>query len=145
MHKGPAMKRSIGSLLLAAMIATSSAALAQPTPGSLWLNPRGTVAVQTGACNGKLCGWIVWANPTAIADARESGVDRLIGTELLEDYEADGPGMWSGEVYVPDMGRHFSSTITQLNPSSLRIKGCLIGGFLCKSQDWQRIETLPHG
>ncbi|WP_159983181.1 MULTISPECIES: DUF2147 domain-containing protein [unclassified Novosphingobium] len=104
-----------------------------------WINPRGTVKVQTGDCGTNLCGRVVWAAPAAEADARGSGVGQLIGTELLRDYRAAGTGHYQGTVYVPDMGRTFYSTIDQRDPNDIRISGCILGGLLCKSQDWHRV------
>lgn len=141
------MKR-LSSILTAALIAALAMPAAAQMPqsvGGLWLNPHGSVAVKTDACQDKLCGWIVWASPEALQDAKDSGIDQLIGTELLSDYVPKQPGIWSGSVYVPDMGHHFSSTITQLSATELKVQGCLIGGFICKSQIWQRIEKVPHG
>lgn len=133
--------------LLLAVIAglmVSAAPPPPPLPAGLWINPRGTVAVRSGACADRLCGWIIWAGPEALADARDGGIDRLVGIELLRDYRADRSGAWSGSVYVPDMGHSFSSTITPIGAAALKIKGCLVGGFICKSQVWRRIEELPH-
>jgi uncharacterized protein (DUF2147 family) len=124
--------------------ANGCAAAARPTVEGLWMNPHGTVAVRTGDCRGRLCGWVVWASPQALQDAKDGGVDHLVGTELLEDYSADGADRWSGSVYVPDMGHSFSSTITLSAPGELQIRGCLIGGIFCKSQTWQRIEKVPN-
>jgi uncharacterized protein (DUF2147 family) len=107
-----------------------------------WINPRGSVKVRTGACAaeraGNLCGWVVGANPQAEADARDSGVTRLIGTELLRGYRPAGPGRYRGEVFVPDMGRTFYSTIEQRSADDLKISGCIFGGLICKSQNWHR-------
>jgi len=139
------MKKLIATALGAALVVGGAApAATQPGVAGMWINPHGTVAVRTGACGEKLCGWIVWANQEARNDAKDSGVDPLVGVQLLSDYEPQQDGSWSGTVYVPDMGRHFSSTITQQGPNALRVKGCLIGGFICKSQVWQRIEKLPN-
>jgi len=106
-----------------------------------WANPRGTLAVQTAPCRdgSTLCGAIVWASDEALSDARDAGVDRLIGTQLLSDYHRTSQNSWSGTVYIPDMGRSFSSRIKQNSPQQLTISGCLIGGFLCKSQVWHRV------
>ena len=100
--------------------------------------------MRTGACDGRLCGWIVWADRTAAADARSGGVAALVGTELLVDYAARGDGSWTGMVFVPDMGRRFASTLVPLGRNAMRVKGCIVGGLLCKAQVWQRIEHLPH-
>jgi uncharacterized protein (DUF2147 family) len=138
--------RPLGGLLAAALLlaamSASAAAVQAPIDG-LWLNPKGSVAVRTGPCGAKLCGWVAWANAKATKDAQESGIDRLIGTALLENYTVSGSNVWQGTVFVPDMGHRFSSTIAWVDPDTLRIKGCLIGGFFCRSQIWHRIERLP--
>ena len=109
------------------------------TPVGIWSNPHGTVHVKTGACGSDLCGWIIWAGPTAQADARSSGVSNLIGTELLRNYHAIGRAEWRGEVFVPDRGESYYSRIVQIDRAHLKISGCIMGGLLCKSQVWQRV------
>lgn len=133
------------SALAAAMLGTAPVSAQAPAAASTtasvvgtWVNPRGTVKVQTGACGDKLCGWVVWANAEATKDAQDSGVQKLIGTELLQDYHATGSHSWQGRVFVPDMGRTFYSKIEQQGPNALKISGCILGGWICKSQVWQR-------
>lgn len=132
----------IASLSLLATAAAHAEPVSQ-RPEGLWLNPYSSVAVHTGACGEHLCGWIVWANNEAISDAKDSGVSNLVGTKLLENYAPAGRRAWAGTVYVPDMGRRFASRIEQVSPSSLRVKGCILGGLICKSQMWTRIEAVP--
>jgi uncharacterized protein (DUF2147 family) len=144
------MLRTFLALALVAMALLPGASEALPKPviavasGAIgtWINPRGSVKVQTGACTagkvGTFCGWVVWAAPQALADARDSGVTGLIGTELLRGYRQAGPGLYRGQVYVPDMGRTFYSTIEQRGANDLKISGCILGGLICKSQNWQR-------
>ncbi len=128
----------LAATVLGTMQASAQAPAAATGVVGTWVNPRGTVKVQTGACGDKLCGWVVWANAEAQQDARDSGVQKLIGTELLQDYHPTGNGKWQGHVYVPDMGQTFYSKIEQLGPNSLKISGCVLGGWICKSQVWQR-------
>jgi uncharacterized protein (DUF2147 family) len=128
--------------LLALFCATTVAQAAAPaatSPIGTWQNPRRTISVRIEMCGSQLCGKIIAATAQAESDARDAGVTNLIGTELLRDYRPTGDGRWSGTVYVPDMGRSFSSRIVELAPNKLRISGCLVAGFLCKSQDWTRI------
>lgn len=129
--------RLLAAIALLGLSATAQAE-APPTPIGLWQNPRGTILVRTRACGQLLCGNIVWAAPAAIADAREAGVTSLVGTELLVDYRPKSAGHWTGQVYVPDQGRRFYSTIDQTSANSLRISGCILGGLICKHQDWTR-------
>jgi uncharacterized protein (DUF2147 family) len=104
-----------------------------------WTNPSRTIVVKTLLCGSELCGQIVAAGAEAQNDAREAGVEHLIGTELLQNYRKTGSGRWTGTVFVPDMARSFSSHIVQRSPDVLRISGCILGGLICKSQDWTRI------
>ncbi len=129
-------------MMAMAVLLAVSAGLAQPqpvlSPIGVWQNPKGTVRVRTRPCGELLCGNIVWASPQAMADARDAGVHSLIGTELLVGYRRTGSARWTGQVYVPDQGRRFYSTIEQKGPNGLRISGCILGGLLCKRQDWTR-------
>lgn len=130
--------------LAAALLATaapSGAATATP-PGAVlgrWINPHGSVAVETRMCGTALCGRVVWASPEALKDAADAGVSPLVGTELLRDYAPSGTGRWQGHVYVPDMGRSFQSTLAAQDRATLRISGCILGGLICKSQLWHRV------
>ncbi len=131
------MRMLIAALVLA--LSTTAHAAAMETPIGVWQNPRGTLHVRTRSCGEQLCGDIVWAGAEAVTDAREAGVTTLIGTELLNDYRHTGNGRWTGQVYVPDEGRRFYSTIEVMNPNRLRISGCILGGLICKHQEWTRV------
>lgn len=137
------MNRKLIFAVLTALALVPAAGQAQGGPADqimgTWINPRGTVKVETGLGGVNLCGKVVWAAPAAEADARDSGIAELVGTELLRDYRTMGNGRYQGSVYIPDMGRTFYSTIAQQNPQSIRISGCILGGLICKSQDWHRV------
>lgn len=132
--------RTSACLVFALLVAAATPALATGSIAGRWINPRGSVIVTTGSCHDKLCGWVSWASEAALADASDAGVRNLVGTTLLQDYRASSPGRWAGRVFVPDMGRSFSSTIERLDGDRLKISGCLIGRILCKSQIWVRHE-----
>jgi uncharacterized protein (DUF2147 family) len=140
------MMRRMWIAPLLAIWAAPALAATRPVdnPAGLWLSPHQSVVVRTGPCGEKLCGWVAWANSEALADAQDGGVAHLVGTELLQDYRPTGSKNWSGTVFVPDMGRSFSSQIDALSPGQLRIRGCILGGLICKSQIWNRIERLPQ-
>ena len=133
-------KRTIAASFVASwavLVAPQPAVAATPIDGN-WINPRGSVVVTTGECHAKLCGWVSWASAEAQADAADAGVTTLIGTELLQDYHASGRGRWTGHVFVPDMGKTFTSTLEQIVANRLKISGCLLGSWFCKSQIWVR-------
>ena len=132
------------------MIAALLLAAAAPAPDAdshaailgTWHNPGNSVAVRTGRCGERLCGWVIRATEKAKIDVAGKGYPPLLGTALLRDYKASGKASgrarWSGQIYVPDMGRAFGSTVTMVDADTLSVKGCLIGGFICKSQIWRR-------
>jgi uncharacterized protein (DUF2147 family) len=122
-----------------AQAGTPAAPISRDPIFGVWTNPRHSIAVKTLLCGNALCGQIVAASAEAQDDAREAGVVRLVGTELLQNYRKTANGTWSGTVFVPDMAKSFSSHIVQRSPDMLRISGCILGGLICKSQDWTRI------
>ena len=105
-----------------------------------WTNSQRTVVVDAVPCrSNELCGRVVSANADAIIDASAAGTKHLIGIDVLRDYRSDRNGVWHGTVFVPDMGRSFTSHMRLLGPDRLKITGCLIGNFICKSDIWFRI------
>lgn len=133
---------SCAALALAALAPAATGTAAVPEAASsiigTWRNPMGTVQVRTSACGEQLCGWVVWASPEALQDARDSGIPNLVGTMLLQDYRRQTATRWQGRVFVPDMGGTFYSRIDLLGPASIKVSGCILHGLLCKSQVWQR-------
>lgn len=126
------------SLLAAAAIGNAPApAPASPLQGN-WRNPKGTVEVRIGVCGAALCGTVVAASPVAAADARAAGYPALVGMQLMRRYVPAGPARWQGTVFVPDIGRSFSSHIDLVDADHARVSGCLFGQFLCRSQLWRR-------
>ncbi|AGH48421.1 MULTISPECIES: DUF2147 domain-containing protein [Sphingomonadales] len=122
-----------------------AAASAEPYYG-LWRNPKDSVRVRTHPCGARLCGTVEWANDKAKADAREGGTENLVGTELFRDFRPGKNDIWRGKVFVPDMNKTFSGTLTVTDGGgTLRARGCLFAGVGCKSQYWTRIdEAAPR-
>ena len=136
------MKRLARFGILAAlplMLASVTAGPAASSVYGVWRNPGGTIDVRIAPCGDELCGTVARASAKAIQDARDAGVSNLVGVELLRDYKRVAPDRWNGRVYVPDMGDTFSSHIVEVSPTALKISGCLLGGWLCKSQLWTRV------
>lgn len=138
------MKHNILSATLPglAMIAFGgpTQAAEKPVPSfGLWSNPKGSVHVRALPCGPKMCGVVVWANDKAKADAARGGTAQLIGETLFRDFKPTGSNIWRGKVFVPDIGKTFSGTITLIDKDHLEGKGCLLGGLGCKSQIWSRI------
>jgi uncharacterized protein (DUF2147 family) len=135
------MNKTIFGLAAAAIAVLGSAVPATanaPAAVGVWRNPKNTVHVQLQPCGGTMCGTVVWAAAKAQAKARAAG-QNLVGAQLFREFKPVAPGRWQGKVFVPDMNRTFSGTITATGPSRVVGKGCLIGGFFCKQQTWVKI------
>lgn len=133
------------SIAMAGLLAASSAT-AQVSPlgaraFGIWRNPHDTVHVEIKPCGVQACGYVVWATEKAKADARKGGTANLIGLQLLRDMSLDKTGAWRGRVFVPDLNMTFSGLAEPVNATTLRARGCLIGGIACKTQLWTRIDN----
>jgi uncharacterized protein (DUF2147 family) len=140
------MKKCLGLGLIASIalngfspIAAPAFAAAAPPPTGVWYNSKNNVHIQIQPCGSGLCGAVVWANARAVEKARRGGTPRLVGSQLFQNLKPQGPGIWSGRVYVPDLARTFSGTLRLSDADTMLAKGCLIGRILCKSQIWRRI------
>lgn len=112
----------------------------ETVPAGVWSNPAKSVQVAFQPCGTKLCGTVTWASDKAKADARAGGGGDLVGTQLFRNFVATGPGAWSGEVFVPDIGQTLTGTIVRIDARTLRGEGCLFAGFGCKAQTWTRVR-----
>jgi uncharacterized protein (DUF2147 family) len=141
------MNSAISKLLALALVALPTAAAPafadEPVPPPIateWRNPGNSVHVRIDKCGDRLCGTVTWANAKAQADARKGGTENLVGTRLFRDLEPAGTGKWRGKVFVPDIRKTFSGTISFTDPETMVGKGCVLFGVICKSQAWKRVR-----
>jgi uncharacterized protein (DUF2147 family) len=107
----------------------------------IWRNPHDSVRLEIKSCGASTCGYVVWASPKAQADARKSGMDTLIGQQLLRDFEPTGNGAMRGKVFVPTLKVTLSGQADFIDARTMRARGCVIGNFLCKSQIWTKVDS----
>jgi uncharacterized protein (DUF2147 family) len=127
-----------------ALLALALLAVAPADPDAIegvWSNPHNSVHLRYAPCGqGLVCGTVVWASDKAIADARRGGTDPLIGTQIFRNLRKAGPSRWKGKVFVPDINRTFSGSVT-VDGNRMIGRGCLIAGVGCKSQTWTRLPN----
>jgi uncharacterized protein (DUF2147 family) len=124
---------------VAALVAVSSA---QAADLGVWTGPKDNVRVAIKSCGASTCGTVVYASPKAEADARKSGLTTLVGQQLLRDFEPTGNGNMRGKVYVPTLKVTLNGTAEFVDARTMKAKGCVLGGLLCKSQVWHRIDAV---
>ena len=106
----------------------------------VWKNPSNSVHVEIRGCGKGGCGYVVWANDKAKADARRGGTKQLIGVQLFREFTRQPNGSWKGKVFVPDLNKILTGTVTPQKDGTLRARGCLVAGIGCKSQIWTRLK-----
>jgi uncharacterized protein (DUF2147 family) len=142
------LARHLAAIALIAVGAMGSALAAEPT--GTWLTQGGASRIKIADCGGALCGTIVWLkepnddggkaktdknNPDAAKKTKP-----LIGTLIVLGMKSSGAGKWAGQVYNAEDGKTYSGNLTLTGDSSLQLQGCALGGLLCKSQTWTRVN-----
>jgi len=132
------MKRILGIAGLAAMLSTS--AFADPADG-VWKTAPGDTGgflyVTVGACGTEICGTITGA---VDKDGKDDPKYEHLGKPILWNMTAAGDGSYAGgTIWAPDTDKKYSSKMT-LNGTVLTVKGCVLGGLICRGQDWTRTK-----
>ena len=63
----------------------------------------------------------------------------LVGTQIVLGLKPSAsPNKWQGQVYNADDGRTYSGDLKMTGPDALEMRGCVLGGIICKSETWTR-------
>ncbi len=136
---------SMGLSLLAALPITARAADALGT----WYTADKDSQVRITNCGGALCGTLVWlkvpndpATGRPKTDKNNANASKqshpLIGTPIVLGMKPSGQNVWSGDVYNAQDGKTYSGSFTLTSATTAELKGCVLGGLICKSQTWTR-------
>ena len=135
----------IAALTLAGLV-ISAPAFASDVFGT-WkseVNDEGNyIHVEMAPCasNGSLvCGTIVKAENVDPAKGDKKRQAALMGKIMINDMAADGTNEWDdGTIWAPDDDETYSSKM-ELKGDVLEVSGCVLGGLVCRGQDWTRVE-----
>ena len=115
------------SLFILTSPALATAALADITSG-VWSRGDGNARVKISPCGAALCPINVWI---------KSPGSENVGDRLVMNVKQTAPGKYAGTAYDPKRNLRFSTTIT-VNGNRMTTSGCVLGGIICKSQQWAR-------
>lgn len=91
--------------------------------------------VRVGPCQDNpehVCGTI----DSAHGGANEANV----GKPIIWDMVPDGENEWDdGTIWKVDDDEEYDSEM-ELKGDVLEVSGCVLGGLICRSQDWKRVE-----
>jgi uncharacterized protein (DUF2147 family) len=134
------MKRILAkSAIVLIALAVPVSAAAQAAIEGRWANPKRSVVVRVARCGNAYCGTVVQASDKAKATARRGGTANLIGTQILSGVQSDGNGGFKGRAFDPKRNLRAPATIRVIGGNTLIVKGCVLGGFICKEQRWTRV------
>ena len=99
--------------------------------GGVWEGRAGITRIRFTPCEQGLCGRIVWIRPGARSKAR---LNEPVFTHLIHS----GDSTWTGEASNPEDGRTYQTTVT-VEGRHLLVRGCVLGGMICKSEIWTKV------
>jgi uncharacterized protein (DUF2147 family) len=118
------------ALAVAALLLSALPGLAND-PTGIWLRESGASRVRLSQCGDAMCGSIIWLKD-------ESGPAK-IGQRVFYDMMPDGANKWAGKAFNPEDGKIYAGKMT-LSGSSLTTAGCVLGGLICKSVNWKKVN-----
>jgi uncharacterized protein (DUF2147 family) len=110
----------------------------------VWQRPSGTSRIEITPCGSALCGTLVWLK-TPRADTRNPDPAKrsrsLLGTRTVIGMKPTGSaGVWKGKVYNAEDGKTYSGRMTLEGANKLSLKGCVLGGLICRGETWNRVK-----
>ncbi len=105
-------------------------ALADGAKG-VWLRQEGAARVKITTCGASLCGTIVW-----LKDPDGPG---RVGARVFFDMRPNGANTWAGSAFNPEDGNTYSGKLA-VSGDVLTTTGCALGGLICKSMSWSRVD-----
>lgn len=106
----------------------SAVALAADPTGS-WLRPSTGTIIKTYTCGAKLCAKII-----GVKDKAKQGT---VGTVIMSGADKTGDNTWKGDLLNTEDGQTYNGVVT-LEGGGLSLKGCVLGGIVCKGETWTR-------
>ena len=117
--------------LAAALLALTGAAASAADASGVWLRDSGASRVRIAPCGAALCGTIVWL--------KDADGPAKVGQKVFFDMKPNGDNAWSGSAFNPEDGKNYSGKMT-LSGDTLTTAGCVLGGLVCKSVKWSRVN-----
>lgn len=123
------------------MIAFLLLAAAAASPAGVWTSPTGSITIRIAPCpsaTDRWCGTVIAASDRATADTARASGRELVGMMLVRNMRPVGAGHWRGTVEVPDRKVTARGALRLIGSDLLEVKGCALGGVVCKTQRWRR-------
>ena len=118
-------------------------------PVGTWLTGDKKGKVKIVNCGGAICGTLTWVAEPNDPQTNKPKTDKynkdvskqdrpLIGVAIVLGMKPAGGDKWEGKVYNAEDGNTYSGSFTMRDANTAELKGCVMGGLLCKGQTWTR-------
>jgi uncharacterized protein (DUF2147 family) len=101
---------------------TAAPAPLPTSPLGVWATEENKGNIRIENCGQNLCGYAVKTGEKILIDMKPTNAK------------------WTGQIYDPDSGRNYDSTIAMKGPNAMRVQGCAFGGIFCGGQTWNRVS-----
>jgi uncharacterized protein (DUF2147 family) len=147
----------MGIIRLTTIAVVSAAALAvvviapalAADPVGTWLTGDKKGKVKIVNCGGAICGTLSWLAEPNDPDTHQPKTDKhnsnaslqgrpLLGIPIVLNMKPAGGDKWEGQVYNAEDGGTYTGSFTMSGPNTAELKGCVMGGIICKGQTWTR-------
>ena len=118
-------------------------------PLGTWFTGDKKAKVRIVNCGDALCGTLSWLAEPDDPETNQPKTDKnnsdaakksrpLLGIPIVLNMKPSGDDKWQGKVYNAEDGGTYTGSFTMTGANTALLKGCVMGGILCKSQTWTR-------
>ena len=123
--------RSLKHTVIAAIAFAGLASAAHAAdPYGTWTRPSTGTQVSFYACGANLCAKVVGVKDKTKQDT--------VGKTIMTGATKSGANVWKGDLLNLEDGKTYSGVVTLEGPSALNLKGCALGGLICKGETWTK-------
>jgi len=122
-------------------LGVSGMALAEDVSGT-YLSQSGETRVRISPCGSAYCGVITWVSKPGndVNNPDESKRSRpLVGLTMIYGMKSSGGDSYSGKLYDYTSGKTYTGKLKS-GGNDLELSGCVLGGLICRSQTWKRVN-----
>lgn len=131
---------STAAVAIAAVLGAGEAMAGDAT--GVWMRSSGSSKIRIDACGSALCGTVVWEREPRKDVHNPDPAKRdepITGRRVLLGMKPTGTAdQWKGEVYNAEDGKTYTGYVTLQGDGTLKLQGCVLGGIICKSDNWTR-------
>jgi len=137
-------------LTLASISAAMTVALSAPVFAAAedaigtWKDSESGGITQIYTCDGGVCIKVV--TPSKAREKDDNNPDpalkgrSMAGVVIMTGAVKDGADRWKGKVYNSEDGKEYTGFIEVKSKDDVKLEGCILGGILCKTREWKRVQ-----